>query len=522
MKLLDVAARFVTRPRNVGIAAACVAATAMGVAATTPVWDPDVWWVAAAGQQTLAQGAVPHQNVFSYIEPTHAWLMHEWLLGPAYASLLARFGPAAFDAVAACSMACALTLLAAATVGRARHAVVGLAAMLAAVAFFGGRFLSARPTGVALLFPVALVLVAFGRRFAALSIALAGAIELVWANVHGSFPLGIVLLLVAAIDGARDRGRRLAAAAIAGAATFVTPYGLALHRFVWSYFRGSEGIYRAINLHITEFGTLREAWGTTVGPVDLLGLVGVAILGASAARYPRHRARALLCLGLCALALQHARHLELAGLMSCMLLVPHADALVDRASGRTAGTPSRPNPRGWRMAALLLLPAYVAGPVAFAVMHGRRAPEDWIAAGPSFLRTLGAVPDGASALVPFQAAGLAIWYGFPRGVRVFFDSRNDAYSVAAFDAFWALEASSTPPGDRRESLERTRTDAAVVRRGDPLSVFLSSEAGWCLARQEGGWQAYLRAPCRAENGAARTGPGAARGTSAQGGGEVSR
>ena len=52
-------------------------------------------------------------------------------------------------------------------------------------------------------------------------------------------------------------------------ATFVTPYGLALHRFVWRYFRGSEGVYESINLHIKEFGSFRTAWGYTVGPVDL-------------------------------------------------------------------------------------------------------------------------------------------------------------------------------------------------------------------------------------------------------------
>ncbi|HEY6458773.1 MAG TPA: hypothetical protein VIY73_01440, partial [Polyangiaceae bacterium] len=339
MSALVRAGTFLARPRTLGVLTACLAATAMVVACVTPVWDPDVWWVAAAGRRVLATGVVPRENVFSYVEPTHPWIMHEWLFGAPYAWLLGRLGPSAFDVVAGCGLAAALVLLAATTVVRARHLPVGLAAMAFAVAVFGGRFLSARPTGVALLFPLAMVLLAFGRTFPAWWIALAAAIEVVWANAHGSFPLGVVLLVVAALDARDHRGRRFVAAGLAAVATLATPYGLALHRFVWEYFRGSEGVYRAIHHQIREFGPLWQAWGATVGPVDVLGLVACAALAASALRDRRLRARAAFCLALVGLAVLHARHVELAGLLSCTLLLPHADDLVDRLAPAPAPVP---------------------------------------------------------------------------------------------------------------------------------------------------------------------------------------
>ncbi len=483
-------ARFLARPLHLGVLAACVAATAMVVAARTPVWDPDVWWVAAAGRWMLAHGEVPRTNLFGYVEASHPWVMHEWLLGPPYATLLGRFGPAAFDAVACAGLACALVLLAAGTIGRARNPPVGLGAMLVAVAFFVGRFLSARPTGIALLFPLALAVLAFGRRFGAWSVAAAGALEVVWANAHGSFPLGVVILLVAALDGTGDRLRRLVAAGVAAVATLATPYGPALHRFVWGYFLGSDGVYRAIHQHIREFGSMREAWGATVGPVDVVGLALACLLAVGAARHARHRARALFCLALGALAVLHARNLELAGLLSCVLLVPYADELADRV----CAPGSARAPRRTVVAALVLLPAFVAGPAAFALASHRRAPGEWIADGPPLPSLVAALPDGSNVVAPFQAAGVVIWYGAPRGVRVYFDSRNDCYSVATLESFWQLEAPDTPAETRRAILDASATGAALLPSAHPLAVWLASAPGWRVAAREGRWSLYERSP----------------------------
>jgi hypothetical protein len=102
-------ARASTLALLVVVAVVLVAATVL--AAIKPVTDPDVWWVAAAGREILAHHAVPTENLFSFVDPSHPWVMHEWLFGPAYALALERFGPAAFGAITLGVLAADLALL---------------------------------------------------------------------------------------------------------------------------------------------------------------------------------------------------------------------------------------------------------------------------------------------------------------------------------------------------------------------------------------------------------------------------
>lgn len=485
---LSIPLRFVTRPFNLGVIGATLAAAAMLVAVTSPVVDPDVWWVAAAGRRMLAEGAVPRANVFSYVEPEHAWIMHEWLLGPPYAWALERVGPAGFDLIAGCALLFELGLLAAATVMRTRRLEVGLAAFAAAVALYGGRFVTARPTGVSLVFALGFALLAFAPRFSRTSMVMAVAIELVWANAHGSFPLGVVLLLVAAAEQRRDRLLRTVAAALSCVATLVTPYGLALHRFVLGYFAGNAGIYHSIHTHITEFGPV---WRAPVTALDIIGLAVDAAIIAAAMRSRRYRLRAAFCFGLWGLAVLHYRNLEFAGLLSVALLVPYLDDAADGVARARAAAPHL-RPR-IVTSALVILPACLLGIGAFCVAFSRRQPSEWIKDGPALMTAMRAVPDGARAFVPFQRAGIAIWCGAPRGVRVFFDSRNDCYSPATFDAFMSL----TLPGSRqawRATLDASGTDTALLSRSDPLDGFLSTEPGWTRLAAEGSWRVYHRQP----------------------------
>ena len=76
-----------------------VLSVAMGlglVAGLYELHDPDVWWVAAAGRERLLHGALPTTNLFSFTDPSHPWVMHEWLLAVPYAWMLGRLGPPAF------------------------------------------------------------------------------------------------------------------------------------------------------------------------------------------------------------------------------------------------------------------------------------------------------------------------------------------------------------------------------------------------------------------------------------------
>ena len=165
----------------------------------------------------------------------------------------------------------------------------------------------------------------------------------------------------------------------------------------------------------------------------------------------------------------------------------------------------------------MLAPASVAGIIAFATTYARRAPDDWIGtggglvlsgshaggrsarsldwigSGPALVRAIAMLPDHANAVTSITTAGLAIWYGAPRGVRVFFDSRNDCYSPETFTSFWSLERRDTPPAARRKALDEAGADAALVPEGHPMAEFLAREPGWTAARSGGPWRVFLRA-----------------------------
>jgi hypothetical protein len=472
---------FLTRPAHLAVFVATLACVAMAVAATAPITDPDVWWVAAAGREMLSTGAVPRTNLFSYVEPAHPWIMHEWLLGPFYAAGLSRFGPSFFTLVAIGTLATGLLLVLSLTVGRARDVRVGYAAALVALGCFSSRLLTARPTGVALLLPLAMALLAFRRRFSPLAVIAAMLVQLSWTNLHGSFPLGVALLVVAATLP-EDRANRVAAVVLASAATLVNPYGLALHRFVVGYLLGREGVYRAINAHIREFQSVLGAYGTTVGPMDLVGWGLATTLAVLALRSAVYRVRAAFCLLLLVGALRQARHLELAGLLACALLVPYLDELAGGAHPRSA-TSRRRFVLGVAMAATAV------GLVSFAGVRSQRTEREWIDGGPDLITALEAVPDGAHLYVPFPRAGLSIWYGWPRGIRVFFDPRNDCYSEKTFVTFMSLGDPATSDAQIASVFAATGTNA-VVASARHRAVQWASRTGFRLVKGSGVFRAY--------------------------------
>lgn len=481
---------FLARPSHLTLLVATVVCAAAAVAGTTRLYDPDVWWVAAAGRELLTSGAIPRQNLFSFTEPSRTWIHHEWLLGPLYALGLEHCGPRFFVALTVFLFPAALSLVLAATLGRSRHFGAGLLTALVAIAFFGSRLLSARPSGVAQLFPLALALLAFSPRFGPVRALMVSALELIWANTHGSFPLGIALLTVAALDEKRDRPWRFGAVLTATLATFVNPYGLRLHEFVSDYALGRSPTHAAIHTHIYEFGNIVGAWGHTVTPRDLFGLALVTVLAAMAWRQRAYRLRASLCLVLIASAVMQARHIELAGLLTCLLLTDPVDEWA-----RSWGLPNATSAGARRRASVFLVGLASLVGVGLFLRRGRPSSDgEWIAQGPDFCAALAKVPQGAHLYLPFSETGIGIWYGFPRDIRVFYDTRNDCYSARTIRAFFVLADPLTPSAQSRRLLKETGTNAVLVRFGHPLAAVLGQSSEWTRSHEEKSWRVYLRSP----------------------------
>src|SRR5205823_5687162 len=79
--------------------------------------------------------------------------------------------------------------------------------------------------------------------------------------------------------------------------------------------------------------------------------------------------------------------------------------------------------------------ALCAAFISFAATRRARPSSAWVdetLGGPAFVELVDAIPDGAHVYAPFAPSSLVIWLASARGVRVFFDPRNDCYGFATW------------------------------------------------------------------------------------------
>jgi hypothetical protein len=267
-----------------------------------------------------------------------------------------------------------------------------------------------------------------------LSVALAGSL---WANMHGSFFVGIVIPLTYAAgvslsallwnDGKRDPRAYLLVALAMCAGSLLNPNGWQLHRHVFTYLADSAlldriGEFQSFNFHSD--GSLQIVLALLVGACG-----GVAAI---AARRPE---RFLLAMLLTAGALRSARMLPVAAL----LLLPLANGSIT-AVLRRANLASRIRPaldaflnygdrlrvldhglNGLALAPLIVLGLYGA----VRVSHPGFPADQFPVAAADTLATL---PDTARVFAPDKFGGYLI-FRFDGTRKVFFDGRSDFYGA---------------------------------------------------------------------------------------------
>ncbi|MFO0629573.1 MAG: hypothetical protein U0325_28615 [Polyangiales bacterium] len=433
-------------------------------AAVAPLWDADLWWLLRAGEDLLRDGAVPRHNRYGFTAPTHPWVMHEWLLGAAGAGLVRAFG---LPGIALLRIAATLTVGAFAwrVALRGARPLAAAIAVAAMFALFGGRFESARPLGLAYAPAMVVVWAAFAPALRARHALAAIVATALWTNAHGSFPLALVTLAAGAWESP-DR-RRVALVAACAAVTFVNPYGPRMHDLVARYLGGVDGdAVAVVHQRIVEWWPLHRAPLRMYRPPELLGYIAVVALWLRALRHPRWRPRAVFGLALCAMALRHQRHLQLAGLLSLPLLAP---VLGPGAGGE------RSRARG------ALLTVGLIALVVWAAVARARPVARWVnpTRDPAdFARLHAALPADARLFATLPFAGYAV---FRRGPAVFFDPRNDCYPADVLREALDLDEGRSPPAE---------TDRRLRARGTTHAI------AWCegrAARALGAWTPTLRA-----------------------------
>ena len=310
--------------------------------------DGDTFSHIAAGCWMIDHRTVLDADPFSFSRTGAPWVAHEWL---AELVMAAAFRAAGWSGV------------------------VALTALVAGAAFFAlGRHLSRwLPAGAALLLmvlaaacvtpgmlarPHILALPAFEAWVAGLFVARSRGcapswwlvpLMCLWANLHGGFIIGLALAVPLAVEAAIGEPaywrqvavRWVAFLAAASVAALVTPHGLAglLLPFRMAGMAELSGVSE---WRPADFGSL--------GALELLIVVGLYMgLGRGARLAPL---RLLILLGLLHLALQHARHLALVGIIVPLMVAQPLgaalaasrapeDAPEDEGTPGVRGTPRR-------------------------------------------------------------------------------------------------------------------------------------------------------------------------------------
>ena len=285
--------------------------------------DSDSYWQIAVGQWIIDNAALPRVDIYSFTRTGEPWVSSSWLAQVLYAASYNLAGWTGPVVLAAAAIAATFALLAH-ILGRRIPATYAILITLAAMLLARPHFF-ARPHVLVmpLILAWASALMSASERREAPSFWLLPLIAL-WANLHGGFVFGLVLVGAFAIDAVWNAEpsqrkslalRWIAFGLGALAACCVTPYG-------WGSFLASSKI-----LDLGELLHLIYEWM----PADFsrLGLFEMTILvligGALYSGVKLSPPRIALVLGLLHMALAHVRNLEIfALLLPIVVLTPVA------------------------------------------------------------------------------------------------------------------------------------------------------------------------------------------------------
>jgi len=395
--------------------------------------DADTYWHLAAGRWMLEHGSVPTLDAFSHSMPGAPWTAFEWLSELVMVGVYRLGGWAGLAALAACCFGLVLALLMRFLLARMEPVHALLFTVLA-----GGMLLThllARPHVMAWLLLAlwisALVNAAEARR--APPWWLLGLMVL-WANMHGSFILGLLLGAGVALDAvlAHPRGTRMAAARSWGlfvvlsvGAGMLTPSGW---QVLWHavYIMGLKFSLARIGEWLSpnfQQPSAMEMWLLLVMALALGGRVRLPWL------------RMILVLGLVHLALKHQRNIAVLGLVAPFLMAapfarqwyatgrPNRDAQALDRWFLSLSAPARPMAIAVCACATVLFAAasmHLRPPVPAPMITPKAAIDAAMAGGAK-----------GKVLNEYSFGGFLIYEGIP----VFIDGRADMYGDAFVEKF---------------------------------------------------------------------------------------
>ena len=421
------------------------------LAATQPIADTDLWWHLATGRETVAHGLV-QSDVFSWTVRGMPVTTDQWL---GQVVLYLSYALAGWSAVAVLRIALAAALIAFVARAATGRSDRPLAVVLATVP----ALLLTRPVVVDrpelagfVLFAVLLYLLRLGRGGSPRALLACVVLVWVWANVHGSFAVGVVTTAFVCAEGAlRDVARRreyVVVALATVAVTFLTPAGIATWTAPGSHFLSPPRDVQEWN--VIDVRT----------PLGLAYVATLALVLACVFLGPRVAiADAVVLVPIAFLSLTAARQAPLLAIAAAPLF---ADRLT-RLQSRLAGSPATTSRR-----AEALLAAGALALVVVALAIAPRMPDE--RAYPR--AALDSIPTGDGLLARYEWGGWLIWNA--PATPVFVDGRLVPYRGAVLDDYQRVIAAKPA---WRDALARLGVRQLLIVPSDPAAV-RARELGW--------------------------------------------
>jgi hypothetical protein len=481
------------RPRSVLLACVLVAAAARF---TVPVADPDFWYHLATGRWMLEHGRLPAHDLYTFTVAGHPWVDYEWLTEVV---TWVMYGHAGMAAVSVCFGVVTwigfLFLYLSVTADRPPYLIAAGALALALV--MTGAVWGPRPQMVT--FTLASVELYLLRRLLSgagrdRAVYLIPPLIALWANLHGGWPLGWLLIGVAAMAegmsrlGGHDRPRSAAnlrtltlIAVPSAVAPLLNPNGVAVYAapLVPITSHAQQALineWQSPNFH--------DPWTWPLGLAILL-----LIAGAAAAR-PRLFDLLLTCCCL-AMALISVRHVALFALAAAPMLTHTWGAAFTGIEPRLPGFLTRQRPaRLWAALVVFALTcAATAGATAWrlgqqgAVTRSLQpvGAAGWLAAHPGV---------GTRMFNDYPWGGYLAYRFFPSPTRrVYIYTEANVMGDALL---WRYETVQDLRPGWRQVLDEDRVDYIVTASAGPLAGVLATQPGWHLAYRDSTATIFVR------------------------------
>jgi hypothetical protein len=469
----------------------------------TLLGDGDTGWHIRIGDWMMANHAVPRTDMFSFTRPGAPFFAWEWLWDLGAAELHARWGLGAVVLASMLVLCLTFALLYRLVYRRCGNAVVAIAVTALAEAGSSIHWL-ARPHLLTWLFIVifldVLERVREGRR--ALLWALPAATVL-WTNLHGGFPAGIVIVgayaggkVVRAATAAKRenalaalRGMVPYAAAAIGclAASLINPYFYHLHQHIVEYLRDP---YQS--QHINEFLSL-----SFQNPASRYfeAMLALGLAAAITATRQRNFADALMVAGWGHLALLAARNIPIfmiaaapiVGVAVCGWLKAWSDAPVAewlRKAARmlpTVGEEIDPLERIGRVHVVSAAAIVFIGlGIAFSPVKQFKPEYDTKRYPAGALAML--ERPGTRIFTHDEWGDYLIYNLSPKGIKVYVDGRSDFYGAKFCEEYIDL---LNVKYDWEQTLAKYEVDTVLMPPDAPLASTLKESSHWRVVYDDG-------------------------------------